>query len=41
MESRDRVRFGIGPVEMVRIDELEESLVVEELGEGMVWVWVG
>ena len=25
---------------MVGVDELEESLVVEELGERMVWVWV-
>jgi hypothetical protein len=26
---------------MVGVDKLEESLVVKELGEGMVWVWVG
>jgi len=26
---------------MVGVDELEEGLVVEELGEGMIWVRVG
>lgn len=41
MERRDGVRFGIGPVEMVGIDELEKGLIVEELGERMIWVWVG
>ena len=34
------VRFGISSIEVVGIDELEESLIIEELGEGMVWVWV-
>ena len=41
MERRNGVRFGIGSVEMVGVDKLEESLVVKELGERMVWVWVG
>ena len=41
MERRNGVRFGISSVEMVGVDELEESLVVKELGERMIWVWVG
>ena len=41
MERCNGVGFGISPVEVVGVDELEESLIIEELGEGMVWVWVG
>jgi len=41
VERGNGVRFGIGSVEMVGVDKLEESLVVKELGERMVWVWVG
>ena len=40
MEGRNCIRFGICSVEMVGVDELEESLVVKELGESMVWIWV-
>lgn len=40
MEGRDGVGLGIGAIKMVGIDELEESLVVKELGERVVWVWV-
>lgn len=41
VERRNSVRLGIGTVEMVGVDELEKGLVVEELGEGMVRIWVG
>lgn len=41
MKRSDRVRFGVGSVEVVGVDELEEGLVVKELGERMLWVWVG
>ena len=40
MECRDGVCFGVGSVEVVGVDELEERLVVKELGERMVWVLV-
>jgi len=41
VERRNGVCFGVGSVEMVGVDELEERLVVKELGERMVWVLVG
>ena len=41
MECCNGIRFGISSVEVVGVDKLEESLIVEEFGEGMVWVWVG
>jgi len=41
VKRSDRVRFGVGSVEVVGVDELEEGLVVKELGERMLWVWVG
>ena len=41
MEGSNSVRFGIGSVEVVGVDELEEGLVVKELGERVLWVWVG
>ena len=41
MECGNGVCFGVRSVEVVSVDELEEGLVVEELGEGMLWVWVG
>lgn len=40
MKRRDCVRLGIGTVEVVGVYELEEGLVVEELGERVLWVWV-
>ena len=40
MEGRDGVGLGIGTIEMVGVDELEESLVIKELGERVVWIWV-
>lgn len=40
VEGGNGVRFGIGTVEVVGVDELEESLVVEEFGEGVVRVRV-
>jgi len=40
VERRNGVGFGIGSVEMIGVDELEEGLVVEELGERVVWVRV-
>jgi len=41
VERRNGVRFGICSVEVVGVDELEEGLIVEELGERVLWVWVG
>jgi len=41
VKRRNGVRFGIRSVEVVGVDELEEGLVVEELGERVLWVWVG
>ena len=41
MERRNGVRFSICSIEVVGVDELEEGLVVEELGEGVLWIRVG
>lgn len=41
MERRDGVGLGIGAIKMVGVDELEESLVIKELCERVVWIWVG
>jgi hypothetical protein len=40
VERRNRVRFGIGTVEMVGVYELEKGLVVEEFCVRVVRVWV-
>ena len=41
MECRDGVRLGISSVQVVGVDELEEGLVIEELGKRVFWVRVG
>lgn len=41
MKGSNSVRFGISSVEVVGVDELEEGLVVKELGEGVFRVRVG
>ena len=40
MEGGNGVRFGIGTVEVIGVDELEKGLVIEEFGERVVRVRV-